>query len=157
MESRSTVERLSRQTRFEGEKTKWTGKASIRFNIADVQRPLAAASKVVQKGNRVVTEADVGFIQNIATGEKINLRADRGVYVFFVRFDDGTSGAMALDSGAGVNVWPKDWWNEAKMEQKIPGLKMVAASGTEIANLGQTVIRFNAIKPADFAGQPPKR
>ena len=32
-----------------GEKTKWTGKASIRFNIADAQRPLAAASKVLQK------------------------------------------------------------------------------------------------------------
>ena len=82
---------------------------------------------------------------------------DRGVYVFDVKFDDGASGAMALDSGAGVNVWPKDWWNDAKMEQKAPGLKMVAASGTEIANLGQKVIRFNAIKPADFAGQPPKR
>ena len=99
-------------------------------------------------------EADGGFIQNIATGEKINLRVDRGVYVFDVKFDDGTSGAMALDSGAGVNVWPKDWWNEAKMEQKIPGLKMVAANGTEIANFGQKVIRFNAIKPSDFAGQP---
>ena len=48
----------------------------------------------------------------------------------------------------------KDWWNEAKMEQKFPGLKMVAANGTDIANLGQKVIRFNAIKPADFAGQP---
>ena len=75
-------------------------------------------------------------------------------YVFDVKFDVGTSGAIELDSGAGVNVWPKGWWNEAKMEQKIPGLKMVAANGTEIANLGQTVIRFNTIKPADFAGQP---
>ena len=43
---------------------------------------------------------------------------------------------------------------EAKMGQTIPGLKMVAANGAEIANLGQNVIRFNAIKPADFAGQP---
>ena len=82
----------------ESEKTKWTGTASIRFNVADVQRPLAAASKVAQKGNRVVMEADGGFIQNIATGEKINLRVDRGVNVFDVKFDDGTSGAMALDS-----------------------------------------------------------
>ena len=43
------------------------------------------------------------------------------------------------------------------MEQKVPGLKMAAANGAEIANLGQKVIRFNAIKPADVAGQPPKR
>ena len=102
-------------------------------------------------------EADDGFIQSVATGEKINLRVERRVYVFDAKFADGTTGAMALDSGAGVNVWPKDWWNDAKMEQKAPGLKMVAANGTEIANLGQKVIRFNAIKPADFAGQPPKR
>ena len=57
----------------EREKAKWIGKASSRFNVADVQRPLAAESKVAQKGNRVVMEADGGFIQNIATGEKINL------------------------------------------------------------------------------------
>ena len=34
---------------IEGEKTKRTRKASIRFIIADVQRPLAAASNVMQK------------------------------------------------------------------------------------------------------------
>ena len=60
---------------------------------------------------------------------------------------------MALDIGAGVNVWPQDWHNDAKMEPKAPGLKMVAANGTEIASLGQKVIKFNAIQPADFAGQ----
>ena len=102
-------------------------------------------------------EADGGFIRSVATGGKTNLRVERGVYVSDAKFEDGTSGAMALDSGAGVNVWPQDWWNDAKMEQQAPGLKMVAASGTEIANLGQKVIRFNAIKPVDFAGQPPKR
>ena len=71
------------------------------------------------------------FIQSIATGEKIALRVERGVYVFDAKYEDGTTGAMALDSG------PQDWWNDAKMEPKAPGLKMVAASGTEIANLGQ--------------------
>ena len=59
---------------------------------------------------------------------------------------------MALDSGAGVKIWPQDWWNNAKMESKVAGLKMVAANGTEIANLGQKVIKFNAIQPSDFAG-----
>ena len=42
--------------------------------------------------------------------------------------------------------------SDAPMEPKAPGLKMVAAAnGAEIANLGQKVIRFNAIQP--FAGQ----
>jgi len=129
----------------------WTGPTSIRFNVANVQRPLAAASKVVEKGNRVVMEPGGGFIENIASGERIQLRIDRGVYVFDVKLSDGSPGVVALDSGVGVNVWPKTWSNEAKMEEKIRGLSMVAANGTEIENLGQKVIRFKAIKP--FAGQ----
>ena len=129
----------------------WTGPTSIRFNVANVQRPLAAASKVVEKGNRVVMEPGGGFIENIASGERIQLRIDRGVYVFDVKLGDGSPGVVALDSGAGVNVWPKTWSNEAKMEEKIRGLSMVAANGTEIENLGQKVIRFKAIKP--FVGQ----
>ena len=44
----------------------WTGPISIRFNIANVQRPLAAASKVVGKGNRVVMEDGGGYIENVA-------------------------------------------------------------------------------------------
>ena len=60
---------------------------------------------------------------------------------------------VALDSGAGVNVWPKTWSNDAKMEEKIGGLTMVAANGTEIENLGQKVIKFMAIKPTGFVGQ----
>ena len=129
----------------------WTGPTSIRFNVANVQRPLAAASKVVEKGNRVVMEPGGVFIENIASGERIQLRIDRGVYVFDVKLGDGSPGVVALDSGAGVNVWPKTWSNEAKMEEKIRGLSMVAANGTEIENLGQKVIRFKAIKP--FVGQ----
>jgi len=135
------------------ERTEWTGPTSIRFNVANVQRPLAAASKVVEKGNRVVMEPGGGYIQNISTGEKIKLRIDRGVYVFDVRLSDGAPGVVALDSGAGVNVWPKTWSNDAKMEEKIKGLTMVAANGTEIENLGQKAIKFKAVKPVDFTGQ----
>jgi len=134
-----------------GAGTKWSSKASIRFNVADVQRPLASASKVVAKGNRIVLEEGGSFIQSVSTGEKIALRVERGVYVFDAKYEDGSTGTMALDSGAGVCVWPQDWKIDAPMEPKVPGLRMVAANGTEIANLGQKVIRFNAIQP--FAGQ----
>ena len=122
------------------ERTEWTGPTSFRFNVANVQRPLAAASKVVEKGNRVVMEPGGGYIQNISTGEKIKLRIDRGVHVFDVRLNDGAPGMVALGSGAGVNVWPKTWNNGAKMEEKIKGLSIVAANGAEIENLGQKVI-----------------
>ena len=120
--------------------------------MADVQRPLASASKVASKGNRIVMDDNGSFIQSIATGEKIALWAERGVYVFDAKYEDGATGAVALDSGAGVNVWPQDSWNDAKMELKVAGLKMVAANGAEIANMGQKVIQFNAIQPSDFVG-----
>ena len=128
-----------------------SSKASIRFNVADVQRPLASASKVVAKGNRIVLDEGGSFIQSVSTGEKIALRVERGVYVFDAKHEDGPTGTMALDSGAGVNVRSQDWWSDAPMEPKALGLKMAAANGTEIANLGQKVIKFNAIQP--FAGQ----
>ena len=81
-----------------------------------------------------------GHIENVASGERIQLRLDRGVYVFDVKLSDGSPAVVALDSGAGVNVWPKTWANEAKLEERVAGLSMVAANGTEIQNLGQQVI-----------------
>ena len=74
-----------------------------------------------------------------------------GFYVFDVKLADGTAAVVALDSGAGVNVWPTTWGNEAKLEERVAGLSMVAANGTEIQNLGQKVIRFKAVRP--FTGQ----
>ena len=71
--------------------------------------------------------------------------------MFDVKLADGTAAVVALDSGAGVNVWPKTWDNEAKLEERVAGLSMVAANGTEIQNLGQKVVGFKAIKP--FVGQ----
>ena len=102
----------------------------------------------------MIMEPGGGYIQNVTTGEKSNLRVDRGVYVFDVKFSEGDRGVVALDSGAGVSVWPKDWKNEAKMEDKKPGLKMVAANGTTIENVGQKVIQFKATRGLGFTRQP---
>ena len=49
-------------------------------------------------------------------------------------------------------MWPNTWSNDAKIEEKIKGLTMVAANGTEIENLGQKAIKFKAATPVDFAG-----
>ena len=45
----------------------WTGPVAIRFNISNVQRPLAAASKVAGQGNRIVMEGSGGYIESIGT------------------------------------------------------------------------------------------
>ena len=57
----------------------------------------------------------------------------------------------ALDSGSGVCVWPETWKVEAKLQEKVEGLSMIAANGTEISNLGQKAIQFKAVRP--FTGQ----
>ena len=53
-----------------------------------------------------------------------------------------------LDSGAGVNVWPKHVEVPGKNLPKKQGMKMCAANGTEIANFGRKVILFTG-KSAD--------
>ena len=49
----------------------------------DVQKPLAAASKIAAKGNRIVLEAEGldSYIENKATGRKIPLQIENGVYM----------------------------------------------------------------------------
>ena len=121
----------------EGERLK-----SMVFNVADVGKPLAAAGKVVEAGNRVVLDEGDSYIENKATGEKMPLRKEKGVYVFDVKFEDESTGTITLDSGAGVSVWPAGQLKNVPMQPKKAGLRMVAANGTEIKNLGQKTIRF---------------
>ena len=51
-----------------------------------VRKPLAAASKITAKGNRIVLddEASLSYIENKATGTKIPLKIENGVYVMEV-------------------------------------------------------------------------
>ena len=56
--------------------------------------------------------------------------------MFDVEYKEGDSGVVALDSGAGVSVWPKDVKKDVEVEDEAPGLRMVAADGAEIQNRG---------------------
>ena len=49
----------------------------------DVQKPLAAASKITAKGNRIVLEASGSdsYIENKKTGKRIPLTIENGVYM----------------------------------------------------------------------------
>ena len=51
-----------------------------------VRKPLAAASKITAKGNRIVLddEDSLSYIENKATGTKIPLKIENGVYVMEV-------------------------------------------------------------------------
>ena len=61
--------------------------ASMTFQATShVRKPLAAASKITAKGNRIVLddENSLSYIENKATGTKIPLRIENGVYVMEV-------------------------------------------------------------------------
>ena len=134
----------------------WTRLSSMTFNIAGVCKPLASAAKVVAMGNRVVLDPDPmkSCVENVRTGEKMRLREHKGVYVFDVKYQDGEEGTITLDSGAGVSVWPKEWARYAtETGPRKPGLKMVAANGTPIENVGQAKVVFKGRAPHPFSGQ----
>ena len=117
---------------------------------------MASAAKVVAMGNRVILDPDPlkSCIENVKMGEKMRLREQKGVYVFDVKYQDGEEGTITLDSGAGVSVWPKEWAQYAtETGPKKPGLKMVAANGTPIENVGQAKVVFKGRAPQPFSGQ----
>ena len=78
-------------------------------------------------------------MESKSTGERIRNEVKDDTFVSHVTFEDGT---ITLDSGAGVNVWPKHVEVPGKNLHKKQGLKMCAANGTEIANFGRKVISF---------------
>ena len=135
----------------------FTRPSSMTFNVAGVCKPLASAAKVVEAGNRIVMDPSGSYIENVKTGERMQLRKKKGVFVFEVKYQDGDSGEITLDSGAGVSVWPKGHKQSLlRVGPRQEGLKMVAANGTAIENVGQTKVVFRGVAPetSSFSGQP---
>lgn len=58
------------------------------FQASDVQKPLAAVWRIADKGNRVCFGPGPGdnFIENIASGERIEMRRKGGSYVIMADF-----------------------------------------------------------------------
>ena len=69
-----------------------------------------------------------------------------------MEFKDGEAGMTTLDSGAGVNVWPVDVQRGVSVLPRDPRLRMTAANGSEIQNLGVKMIELRGIEP-DFRTQ----
>jgi hypothetical protein len=66
------------------------GVQSIVFQVTDVTKPLAAVSRIVEKGNVVQfgPRPEDNFIRS-ESGKKIQIRRERGTYVIDVEFNDG--------------------------------------------------------------------
>ena len=120
--------------------------SAIEFNVAEVRKPLASAVRMVLAGNRVVLDSDDSCTENRKTGERMKLKVKDGTYVFDVQYKDGEVDEFTLDSGAGVNVWPQGRREDIPMMPKRSGLRMCAANGTEIQNLGRKIVQFRGVK-----------
>ena len=95
-------------------------------------------------------------MENKKKGERMQLRSNKGVFVLDVRYQDGDTGEITLDCGAGVSVWPKGHKQDLlRVGPKKEGLRLVAANGTTIENVGQAKVVFRGVAPAaPFIGQP---
>ena len=116
---------------------------------------MASAAQVVASRNKIILDPkpEESYVENVQTGEKMRLREQKGVYVFDVQYQNGEEGTITLDSGAGVSVWPKEWAQyAAETMPKKPGLKMIAANGTPIENVGRAKVVLRGRKPPGFGG-----
>jgi hypothetical protein len=56
---------------------------SLKFQVSDVQKPLAAVRRISEKGNKVVfgPKAEDNYIESVATGRRIQMVKKGGSYV----------------------------------------------------------------------------
>ena len=72
----------------------------MKFLDADVKRPLAAVSAIVDEGNKVVFSTKESYIENEVTKERIPLIRKNGVYVIELVTENGakkTGSKMEID------------------------------------------------------------
>ena len=90
------------------EKGEGPSQMGLKFQVAEVRKPLLAVCKMVEKGNAVTLGPgkDGCFISNPKTGNKFILRPNgKGSYLM----DVGERTQITVYSGAEENVCPKDW------------------------------------------------
>ena len=108
---------------------------------------LASVSIMSAAGNKVAfgPRDEDYFVENIASGQKIQLQKRNGVYVMDVLFLAGEKkipGQIVVDSGAAECVMPKDFLPEVAMLEKKSGVRFAAANGGEIGNYGRKLLDF---------------
>ena len=85
-------------------------KMKIRFQVADVKKPLMAVKRIVENGNRVGFSEGGSYIVNDKTGDKLRLRENgKGSYIMDVDSVGGGKGEITVDSGAEESVCPSGW------------------------------------------------
>ena len=67
-------------------RTKDGAVSAITFQATGVRKPLAAVSRIVEKGNQIVFSPSENYIMNLATGKRTELEMENGTYVMNVQY-----------------------------------------------------------------------
>ena len=73
---------------------------SMKILDANVKRPLASVSAIVDQGNRVVFDPHMSYVENVATGQRLPMVRRRGVFVMELEVDGAKKKAGRKDKGA---------------------------------------------------------
>ena len=114
-------------------------KMKLRFEVADVKKPLIAVKRICEKGNRVCfgPKEEDNFIENKDSGDKILMRKNGlGSYLMDVSFENGMSTSITVDSGAQESVCPYEWGQQFGIRDPILWKNFSGANGSRIGHHG---------------------
>ena len=112
----------------------------LRFQVADVKKPLMSVKRIVEQGNHVGfgPGQDDNYIWNKESGNKMPLRTNgKGSYLMEVKFVGGGQTEIIVDSGAEENVCPWEWGKQFKMVDAENWMHFRDASGRTIPHHGR--------------------
>ena len=126
-----------------GEKRDQT-QMNLKFQVADVAKPLVSVRRIAEKGNIVQfgPREEDNYIQNNETKDKVMLKPNgKGSYLMEVNFIGGGKTVMTVDSGAEENVCPWDWGGHFPTTAAERQLWFRNASGGIIEHYGQREVK----------------
>ena len=115
-------------------------KMKLRFQVADVKKPLMSVKRIVEQGNHVGFGPGEGdnYILNKESCNKMALKSNgKGSYLMQVRFVGGEKTEITVDSGAEENVCPWEWGKQFKMVDADTWMHFRDASGGTIPHHGR--------------------
>jgi hypothetical protein len=132
------VEKATKEVNFAG--VDQGIRMELRFQVADVKKPLMSVKRIVEQGNHVGfgPGEDDNYILNKESGNKMPLKLNgKGSYLMQVRFVGGRKTEITVDSGAEENVCPWEWGKQFKMVDADNWMHFRDASGGTIPHHGR--------------------
>ena len=105
---------------------------SLRFQVADVKKPLVSVKRITEQGNHVSfgPGKEDNYILSASSGDKMLLKPNgKGSYLMEVSFVGGGSTWITVDSGAEESVCPWEWGEQFPVRDVPNRMNFRNASG----------------------------